>query len=93
MTTDADDLLEVAARHEAGHAVARWFCVGRRRRWPATRLTVNVDGSGYTAGTRNRIGVTDTLRVTLAGPAAEAGLGLLRGGLDTLPLRGLRQGT
>ena len=36
------DPLEVAAEHEAGHAVMRWL-----RGLPATRLTVNSDGSGF----------------------------------------------
>lgn len=68
---DTDDLLETAARHEAGHAVARWLCG-----WPAGRLTVAADGAGYTAGTGRRVPPGEALLVILAGPAAEAVFGL-----------------
>src|SRR5262249_5392394 len=64
--------LEQVARHEAGHAVMRWL-VG----WPATSLTARPDGSGLTVGTGRHVQVWDALRVTLAGPAAEAGYGVV----------------
>lgn len=65
--------IETVAWHEAGHAVMRWLSG-----WPATALIANEDGSGFCAGTGRRVGVSDHLRVMLAGPAAETGCGINR---------------
>ena len=72
LTESISDRLEAAACHEAGHAVMQWL-VG----WPATKLTISEDGSGFCAGTGKRVFVLDFLPVTLAGPAVEAGYGVV----------------
>jgi len=61
-----DAVIITGARHEAGHAVMRW-----QLRWPATRLIVRDDGSGFCAGTGRRVDAEEALLVALAGPAAE----------------------
>jgi hypothetical protein len=66
-----DELLDLAATHEAGHAVMRWLCG-----WPATRLMAAGNGTGRCEGTGRRVGISDKLRAMLAGPAAEAGYGI-----------------
>jgi hypothetical protein len=67
--TEIAEAVEIAAQHEAGHVVMRWLC-GLR----ATTVTIEQDGSGFCPGTGRRIRLQDALRITLAGPAAEAGL-------------------
>lgn len=71
--TDAeqDELREITADHEAGHAVMRWL-----RGLPATDLYADV-GFGYCAGTGAIVSAEDTILIQLAGYAVESGYGLL----------------
>jgi hypothetical protein len=69
LTDEERNLLRVAAKHEAGHAVMRWIL-----ELPLTELTATV-GTGMCAGTKAKVQVKDYLLVTLAGLAAESNYG------------------
>ena len=64
--------LEIAAYHEAGHAVMRWLL-----HLPATDIEAYPTGGGYCWGTGKFGSPVDNLAVTLAGYAAEGGYGLV----------------
>jgi hypothetical protein len=80
MTSNAEDITDATAQHEAGHAVMRWL-----RGWPATEVGIDGAGAGHCAGTGRTVRSDDQLWVTLAGFAAESWCGVC--GVDVLNSR------
>jgi hypothetical protein len=73
-TASRMELMEIAAGHEAGHAVMRWSRIGT-----ATDTSINdgqLAGSGFSNGTNQRISGEDAILISLAGIAVETGYGL-----------------